>query len=278
VLGFGMAENRLPHLAATRLLFIVLTFLSSACLLPAQDRGTNAARVYKGNIKPYWLTNKPGLWYRNRLRDGASEFVLVDAEHGTRVAAFDQEKLAAALSRAAGQQIKPDRLPFNEFDFVENGAGISFLYGTNTWRCSLSNYDCASVSPLQNAPDSPSGNQSDNRSGRAQRRQRAGSGSEIRSIDGKWAAFVREHNVFVRDESSGNDIQLSRDGEATNSYSLLEWSPDSRTLLAWRVEAGDIGSVYLVESSPPGGGRAVLQVETSKVLGSYRGNLSPAWA
>ena len=39
---------------------------------------------------------------------------------------------------------------------------------------------------------------------------------------------------------------------------MLEWAPDSHTLVGWRVEPGDIGDVYLIQSSPPGGGRAKL--------------------
>ena len=59
--------------------------------------------------------------------------------------------------------------------------------------------------------------------------------------------------------ADGKETQLSQDGSTNNSYRLPEWSPDSRSLVAWRVEPGDIGMVYLVQSSPPGGGRAVLR-------------------
>jgi Tol biopolymer transport system component len=37
-----------------------------------------------------------------------------------------------------------------------------------------------------------------------------------------------------------------------------EWSPDSKTLVAFRIEPGEQKEVYLVESSPKAGGRAVL--------------------
>ncbi|HEU5396118.1 MAG TPA: DPP IV N-terminal domain-containing protein [Verrucomicrobiae bacterium] len=83
-------------------------------------------------------------------------------------------------------------------------------------------------------------------------------GREANSPDGKWTAFVRDHNVFIRSEPEGAETQLSQDGSESNSYSRLEWSPDSKSLVSWRVEPGDIGMVYLIESSPPGGGRAIL--------------------
>jgi len=80
----------------------------------------------------------------------------------------------------------------------------------------------------------------------------------MRSPDGKWTAFVRDHNVFVR-SADGKETPLSSDGAENNSYGRVEWSPDSRSLVAWRIEPGDQGLVYLVQSSPANGGRAVLR-------------------
>ena len=64
--------------------------------------------VYKARIEPHWLGDSPRFWYRNDLRGGAREFVLVDAEKNTQAPAFDHAKLAAALSSAAGQKYSAD--------------------------------------------------------------------------------------------------------------------------------------------------------------------------
>src|SRR5262249_952992 len=58
--------------------------------------------VYKAQIAPHWFADNTRCWYRNDLRGGAREFILVDAERGTREPAFDHAKLAGALSKAAG--------------------------------------------------------------------------------------------------------------------------------------------------------------------------------
>src|SRR6266403_4667947 len=60
--------------------------------------------VYKSQVNPHWFQNNSRFWYRNDLRDSAKEFIVVDAEHGTRQPAFDHEKLAQALSKVAGEQ------------------------------------------------------------------------------------------------------------------------------------------------------------------------------
>jgi len=79
-----------------------------------------------------------------------------------------------------------------------------------------------------------------------------------RSPDSKWRAIVREHNVFIR-SADGQEIQLSTDGSESNYYSRVEWAPDSRYLIAWRVEPGERKEVYLIRSSPPRGGRATFE-------------------
>ena len=253
--------------------------------------------VYKARLAPHWLADHTQFWYRNDLRGGAKEFVFVDADRGVRRPAFDHDKLAAALSKAAGEEFKADHLPFSDIKFVEDGKAVQFDASGKTWRCDLNSYECAAVTNSGSARRSPPANglllaagsepgsagilpasspdanepagmpalqspqaQNDQASGQARGRgPRRGRMFEARSPDGKWTAFVRDHNVFLRPETGGDEVQLSEDGAETNSYSLLNWSPDSRSLVAWRVEPGDIGMVYLVQSSPPAGGRAVLR-------------------
>src|SRR5947209_4947674 len=77
---------------------------------PQQRRGFGSPErgVYKARITPHWSTNNPEFWYRNDLRGGAKEFILVEAERGIRRKAFDHDKLAAALAKAAGEEVKAD--------------------------------------------------------------------------------------------------------------------------------------------------------------------------
>ena len=42
------------------------------------------------------------------------------------------------------------------------------------------------------------------------------------SPDGKWEAFVRDHNLFLRERDATREIQLTIDGSATNSYARNE--------------------------------------------------------
>ncbi len=73
-------------------------------------------------------------------------------------------------------------------------------------------------------------------------------------------AFVKEHNVFLRANSTDAEpIQLSADGKADDAYGRLHWAPDSQQLIAWRIEPGERKEVHLIRSAPRGGGRATLE-------------------
>jgi dipeptidyl aminopeptidase/acylaminoacyl peptidase len=83
----------------------------------------------------------------------------------------------------------------------------------------------------------------------AQEPLRPGAGG--RSPDGAWQAFVKDHNVYLRNLASSEEIALSDDGFAEDAYSEeFHWSPDSQKLVVPRIRKGDSRKVYLVESSP----------------------------
>ena len=84
------------------------------------DRGPRAGQglVFKSRLTPHWFDQNKRFWYRNDLAGGTREFIVVDAERGSRQPAFDHQKLAAALSKAAGTAgYKADRLPFETIEF-----------------------------------------------------------------------------------------------------------------------------------------------------------------
>jgi dipeptidyl aminopeptidase/acylaminoacyl peptidase len=230
--------------------------------------------VYKMRIEPHWFHDNTRFWYRNDLARGAREFVLVDAEAGQREAAFDHKKLAASLTKAAGKDYSAERLPFDSIDFLDDGKAIRFRVGDTTWKCDLSSYECsksdAKSQPAATEPATaesapvdtlwPDGLAPDAEQPTAfqQPQPRPAGRSERRSPDGTWTAFVKDGNVFVRDHD-GKETQLSKDGKERLAYGLLNWSPDSKMLVAFRIEPGDRKEVYLIQSSPSGGGRAQLR-------------------
>ncbi|NLW83900.1 MAG: prolyl oligopeptidase family serine peptidase [Phycisphaerae bacterium] len=71
------------------------------------------------------------------------------------------------------------------------------------------------------------------------------------SPDGRWRAFIRGHNLWLRDEQNERTFQLSTDGTAEDAYTgRIFWSPDSAKLAVIRRQPAQERKVYLIESSP----------------------------
>ncbi len=142
--------------------------------------------------------------------------------------------------------------------FIEDGKAVRFEIEKTTWKCDLSSYACVkipaaarSVEEVEVQPDA------EQPVSLVQRRQRQPGPS--RSPDGKWTAFVKDNNVFVRAQGDDAEVQLSKDGKEGLAYGMLSWAPDSKTVAAFRIEPGERKEVYLIESSPRAGGRAQLR-------------------
>ena len=187
-------------------------------------------------VRPSWL---PGdrFWYHNTIPQGA-EFVLVDPARRARSRAFDHERVAAALSRAADTTYGAFSLPFTQLDFSSDGRSISFDIGSRRWTCDLQGAQCTG----------------ETRRGDDARR------NAIASPDGKRAAFIRDHNLWVRDLTTGAEKPLTTDGSkdfgyATNNAGwvksdtpVLIWAPDSKKIATFQHDGRAVGEMYLVDT------------------------------
>jgi dipeptidyl aminopeptidase/acylaminoacyl peptidase/uncharacterized protein (DUF885 family) len=221
-------------------------------------------RVFKTSLTPHWLNDSGRFWYRNDLRGGVKEFILIDAVSGTRRPVFDHARLAISLSSAAGKDYLAEHLPFDEIEFVDDGKALRFRVGDSYWKCNLDGNECAKMEAVTSAPEAPPQRPSRFRDRAAadddwRSPGRAPPPRDERSPDGKWLATVRDYNVVVRATATGEEITLSNNGQPDFAYSELSWSPDSKTLVACRVDAAATKDVYLIESSPASGGRARLR-------------------
>ena len=210
-----------------------------AAQLPRLTRNT----VLNAAITPHWSSDGDRFWYRKDLPGGNHQFILVNAVKGERRPAFDHERLAAALSKVAGKEYRAGGLPINRLDFAEKADVFWFTTTTGAWKCDPANYTLTAEKPppMKETIAQPS---------RPFRRRRRSRGAD--SPDGKWAAFVRDFNLCLRDKASGQEFTLSREGKADDAYTgEVYWSPDSTKVVGLRTQRGDDRKVYLIQSSPP---------------------------
>src|SRR5262249_38084280 len=114
--------------------------------------GPGGPNMPKSQITPHWFADDSRFWYRNDLKGGAREFILVDCESGRREPAFDHAKLAAALSAAAKSDFKADRLPFDAIEFADAEKVLKFDAAGKAWTCDLSSYECTPSGPASKRP------------------------------------------------------------------------------------------------------------------------------
>ncbi len=92
--------------------------------------------------------------------------------------------------------------------------------------------------------------------------RRGGNGTnEIASPDGKRAAYIKDFNLWMRDNATGRDIQLTTDGYKNFGYAtnnagwvhgdnpILVWSPDSKKIATFQQDELKTGSMYLVSTN-----------------------------
>ncbi|HZS03561.1 MAG TPA: DPP IV N-terminal domain-containing protein [Blastocatellia bacterium] len=253
--------NRKPtFLSITALCLLLATLGHAQGTLADYERAGGLREKYVGlavNLaeRATWIGQTSRFWYRKAVR-GGNEFVLVDAETLAKRPAFDHERLAAALSAAAGEKYTALKLPFQQINFVDNEKAIEFTVGETRWRCELADYT------VKKLPPGGPGGFGQRRGGIPLNAGIPGPRynfpqSEAKtSPDGKWEAWVNNFNVWVRPKGKSNaskdGVALSFDGSEGNYYALasLVWSPDSKMIAAFRVRPGYNRRIQYVESSP----------------------------
>src|SRR5256885_15516918 len=94
--------------------------------------------VFRSGVRPSWQGDDR-FWYRVTTPEG-SDFIMVDTAKGTKTPAFDQVKLAAALSTAAGATFDAYRLPFTDFEMSSDRQTITVTVQRRRWKCDLTSY------------------------------------------------------------------------------------------------------------------------------------------
>lgn len=192
-------------------------------------------KMYRSSVTPNWI-NEHHFWYSVTTRRGA-EYRLVDASEQTNEAAFDQVRLANEMSRITELELNPWNLRITSVNFDESLDHVSFQFRGEHWSCDLETYDCTT-----------------------ERRENHSVSMSLSSPDGKWAAYTKDYNMWVRNLETGEDYQLTTDGVEHHSYGtnnhgwwrsespVLKWSPDSEKITTYRLDERGVKEMVLWET------------------------------
>jgi dipeptidyl aminopeptidase/acylaminoacyl peptidase len=196
---------------------------------------------------PAWLADDR-FWYRDTGAQGSS-FIMVDPAKGTKTRAFDQAKLAAALTPFSRNQtaVEPNHLPVQAFALSDNDKTVTVLAFGRRIVCDLSGQGVC------RAPDPPAAS--------GQRRRRASNAGIDVAPDGTKAVFIRDWNLWLRDLATGDETQLTTDGVKDYGYAtdnagwthsdnpIVVWSPDSKQIATFQQDQRKTGEMYLTDVS-----------------------------
>jgi dipeptidyl-peptidase-4 len=229
--------------------------------------------VFRAKVEPHWLPGGDAFWYRNDLAEGKREFVLVDAVKGERrvipepPAAEPPSRLpverAPRPSSDGGEEtrivfVNPTEADANLFWIDRSGEKKAYGSVKANERREQHTYE-GHVWVAEDATGAALGVWT----------ARAESGEAVIETHAKfsepdasgkpkpdwkqasWHPFIRDFNLWVRSQETGEEIPLSSDGTKDNAYGgPILLSPDETKLVALQTEPAQERKVYLVESSP----------------------------
>ena len=194
--------------------------------------------VLNDGVFPHWLSDRSGFWYQRETQTGKT-FQLVDAQNTTNETAFDHQALATVLGDAAGQTVNADNLPIKVTtlklaDETFKATEVQFSAFDKQWAFNTSTQQLQTIE-LPTVEE-----------------------QGTLSPDGTHRAFVKDHNLWVRNTTSNEERALTTDGIADNQYATapasatlqILWSPDSKQILTHQLDLSNITLRPMVEHVP----------------------------
>lgn len=201
-----------------------------------QFLGANTVPLVTGTgVQANWLGDGR-FWYLTAV-PGGSAFFVVDPARRSREALFDQARLAAALASVSGGTMSGNQLPFRTFELSKDGRRLTVSVQNRRWTCDIQLYACAATDSSR------------------------GTGNSGVSPDGRLAAFIRNHNLWMREVATGRETRLTVDGVKDFGYAtdnagwvhsdnpVVTWSPDSRQIATFQHDGRGVPDMHLVETT-----------------------------
>lgn len=213
--------------------------------------------IDRGSLRPNWLANDR-FWYQTSSAQG-TEFMMVDPKKG-KFQAFDHQKMASALSSAAGTNYSANKLPISSLNFSADGKLVNVTADGKRWKVELPSYK-VSVDDSPASASAPA-------AGFGARGGRGGGGAgfgggtpETLSPDGKKAVYIKDYNLWLRDLATNERKQLTKDGIKDYGYAtdnagwkssdraIVRWSPDSKKVATFQQDQRMSSDMYLVTTN-----------------------------
>jgi dipeptidyl-peptidase-4 len=222
----------------------------------------NNKTAFNLNTNTNWFKDKSGIWFIEYSKQ-AKVYKTVSFSGYKVEALFDHDKLAAALSTILEKEIKGNALSLADIERTENG-NLTMRIDNKKYTLDLKSYALLKVEDEKEEGNNP---------------------FETKSPDGKWIAYSKDYNLFIKSQEDKKEYQLSTNGskgfENASWYDwvdkmegengerpkrfVVNWSEDSKWIAAPILDTRTAEKMYLLDYS-------IDSLYKPKLLSYYRGS------
>lgn len=209
-----------------------------------------------------WFKNNSGIWFvaysKNQKTYKTVSFKKKKVED-----LFDHQRFAYSLSELVGEDIKSSDLSLSNIERLAN-EDLLFRYKGKDYTLDIKSYEISLVEKENQKRNDP---------------------FESKSPDGKWIAYSKNYNLYIRSTETDREYQLSTKGKKGYEYAswygwydtmegengdrpkrfFVNWSSDSKWISANIVDTRNAEKMYLLDWSKD-------DLYKPKLVSYYRGS------
>ena len=190
----------------------------------------NTRELVSGEILVQYWQPDDRLIFQRSTPEG-SEYQIFDSATGNTTALFDEVLFTRALAEFSDAELDANDLTLRDLKVNDTLDTLTFRHDGNEYSLDLL------TMALEQLPEAAE--------------------DEFLSPDRRWAAYIDDFNLWVRNTQTNERVQLTTDGEeyygyATNNAGwtrddgpVLKWSPDSNKIATFRHDGRNVGEMYL---------------------------------
>jgi len=195
-------------------------------------------KVLHGYFQPHWIDQTHSFWY-SVLTEKGIKYYFVHADKKQKKELFDVNTLLDKLSIKTGKYFTSKDI--NHLTVADDTKSFVFVIDGFMWQCDLPTYKLTKKQEFKE-PEPFKWNMD-------QVDQLAN--PPVESPDGKWIAYIKDYNLYVKNIEDQKEIAFSYVGGLGLYYSsYIQWSPDSKKIMAYQVQPSKKHFVNYIESSP----------------------------
>ncbi len=216
-------------------------------------------KVFNINTQYSWFADSTGLSFFTQNKD-EKVFNKLEWKKMKIERLFDHSRLAKLLTDSLKKEIKPADLPFYSVKYIDK-SHLEFTIEGKDYSLDTGTYSLT------------------------RKKKEAENPMEQKSPDGKWIAYSKDHNLYIKSTTTNEIKQLSRDGIKNYEYASyygwgeiiegengerpphfdVSWSPDSKWIQTYICDLRKGQKMYLLDWS-------VDTLYKPRLLSYYRGS------